>query len=352
MKRILLFIFIISIFALLWKKFEIITIRVAGQPTSTGVIQTQFEEPFFNSLAMKSQLPIDIIYRPINETGFKDDYELRLMKENLIDLVSLRFIQNQTSAPVLAGMDIPGVSLNIYTSRLISKNFSPYVDEILQQDFNVKLLSTFSFGSQELFCKNPIYGIKELKGLKIRVGGDHLKSLLTEIGAITKVIDFQNTFTALENGDIDCAISSWASADSANWFKYLKFNAPIPLGIGINGYVIRLNIWNQLSSGERDRLQNSFDALSDAQWNYIIEEQQKRSMICNSENNKCQFSINTPQVIKWTKEDLQKIQNIALRTLMNNWFAECNIGHPNCEAEWNKKVAPYIGKEEITQGKL
>jgi TRAP-type C4-dicarboxylate transport system substrate-binding protein len=51
---------------------EKIKLKVIGQPLATGLIQKNKEQPFFETLAQKSGLPIEVEYKPIDTLGIKD----------------------------------------------------------------------------------------------------------------------------------------------------------------------------------------------------------------------------------------------------------------------------------------
>lgn len=87
MKRILLAIFILIGAILVWQKLTVIKLRVAGQPSSTGLIAVQVEQPFFASLQSKTNLPIEIEYKSLEKLGVKDTYQLPMMKEGVFDLI-------------------------------------------------------------------------------------------------------------------------------------------------------------------------------------------------------------------------------------------------------------------------
>ena len=73
---------------------EKIKFKVVGQPLATGLIQKNKEQPFFETLAQKTGLPIEIDYKPIDTLGVKDTEQLRMMKSGLFDIVSIRMSQN------------------------------------------------------------------------------------------------------------------------------------------------------------------------------------------------------------------------------------------------------------------
>ena len=74
-----LFVFVLSISTPAVAQDKI-KLKVIGQPVASGLIQKNKEQPFFESLAQKSGLPLEIEYKPIDTTGIKDTEQLRVME--------------------------------------------------------------------------------------------------------------------------------------------------------------------------------------------------------------------------------------------------------------------------------
>ena len=95
MKRLLFLVIIVSVFIGAWISLQKITCKIVGQPTSVGPIQQVFEAPFFAELSKDSSIPLSFQYVPTNIQGFKEEFQLKFLKEGFYDLASLRFLQNE-----------------------------------------------------------------------------------------------------------------------------------------------------------------------------------------------------------------------------------------------------------------
>ena len=82
---------------------EPIKLRVAGNLLATGLIQQKKEEPFFESLAKTTGLPLEVDYKPMDVIGIKDAEGLRVLKSGLFDIVTLRIAQVSRDEPFLLG---------------------------------------------------------------------------------------------------------------------------------------------------------------------------------------------------------------------------------------------------------
>jgi len=266
--RLFLLTFIAVVFGYTWQQLNEITLYVIGQPSTIGPLQSKMEEPFFATLRQKTGLPLEIRYRPLNETGLIGSYQLKALKEGVIDIASLRFIQNSKAEPALGGVDLPGLIQDFDTAKLVSKQYKPMLDNYLQNYHKAKLLGLWSFGPQQVFCKHQVNGINDFSGLKIRVPSVAMSPLISKLGGIPAVIPFDDTRQALAIGLVDCAITSIVSAHSAEWTKYASYYLPLAFGHGINGYVISMKKWNVLSASQQLSLQIAINKYLDKHWNY------------------------------------------------------------------------------------
>ena len=66
------------------------TLNVLGQPLATGLIQKNKEQPFFENFAENTGLDIEANYKAIDVTGLKSEETLRVLKNGLFDIVSIR----------------------------------------------------------------------------------------------------------------------------------------------------------------------------------------------------------------------------------------------------------------------
>ncbi len=215
--RLLLLAALVAGFALAWRQLNQIPLLVVGQPSVTGPLQRDNEAPFFVGLRERTGLPIKVTYKPVDQIGFKDVYQLQSLKDGTFDLVSLRFIQNSRVEPSLAGIDLPGLIADYPTAKRVAAAYAGTVDRYLQQRYASKLLGIWSFGPQEVFCRRPVSRLADLRGMSIRVASPLLATVLEELGAKPAVIPFEDTRASLEAGLVDCAITSAQSAHFAGW---------------------------------------------------------------------------------------------------------------------------------------
>lgn len=341
MRRLGLLLLIVAIFAAAWQRLQEMPLVVIGQPSSAGTLLSEKEAPFFQSLRSRTGLPLRVTYRPSEMSGFKDTHQLPMLKDGLFDLVSLRFLQNRQAEPLLEGIDLVGLIPDFATARKVVTAYAPVLDRGLQKRFAVKLLGVWTFGPQELFCREPLREFADLKGRKVRVGDASLTPVITALGGIPVVIPFDETRQALELGLIDCAVTSAASAKYAGWTDTAPHYLPIPVHFGLNGYVISLRMWDSLSRHQQVVLQRAFDTHTAELWRYSEELHEQALQgghdLASGRGGSLPFLVVEPEA-----DDIRLIRELGLSTSLAHWAERCEAVHPGTVSEWRERLAPVV----------
>ena len=320
-----------------------IKLKVIGQPLATGLIQKNKEQPFFETLAQKTGLPIEVEYKPVDTLGIKDTEQLRVMKAGLFEMASLRMSQNSRDEPTILGLDLVGLNPDYKTGKAVADAYTPILDQRLQKQFGVKLLGIWPFGPQVVFCKKPIAKLGDLKGLKTRVYDQNLAKFIESLGGTPVPIAFAETHQSLSLGVVDCAITGPSSANSAGWPEVSTHYLPIGMQIALNGYGITLAAWNKFKPDQQKKLQGAFDALLADVWKYS-EELFIDASNCNVGKDPCttgkKFTlVNVPV----TKGDLDIVRRAVRDISFPVWAEVCDKTNPGCSATWKKSVGPIVG---------
>lgn len=345
MKRLIILGLILGAFMAAWSWFDVINLRVVGQPSMTGPLQSNLEQPFFESLQKKTGLPIKVDYRTVDTLGFKDNFQLAMMKSGMFDLVSLRFLQNGQEEPSMFGVDLPGLNPDFKAARKIGDAYGVVIDENLQKRFGVKLLGLWTFGPQVIFCSQPISQLSDLKGLKVRVGGSVYDPLINSQGGIPVIVPFDQVSQALATKLVDCAISSETSAYSAKWPNYLTHIYPIATQMGINGIAIRLDVWSQLTEKQKQQLASAVNGYIDQAWIYS-EQLNDQASDCMQGKESCGFGTKYNLVVSSvTANDKAYMRELMMTKSFPAWAASCNKVDAKCSARWKEIVEPILYQE-------
>jgi TRAP-type C4-dicarboxylate transport system substrate-binding protein len=313
-------------------------LKVMGQPAASGLIQKNKEQPFFENLAKQTGLNVAVQYVPVDVSGIPDTDGLRVLRSGLFDIVSLRGPQVSRDDPTVLGLDLVGLNPSFAVGKKNTAAYFNVLDKRLQANFNAKLLGLWPAGPQVIFCKPPIKGLADLKGLKIRVGDQSSANFVAGLGASGVPMPFGEVQQSLARGVVDCAITGPASANSGGWPEATTTVLPLALQLAVNGYAINLNTWKKLSPADQAKLTSAFANLSTEIWAYS-EELYEDAMRCNTGATPCKlgkpYKLN---VVPVTNADLALVKNALNERSLPTWTKQCNNVNPTCLADWNATI--------------
>jgi TRAP-type C4-dicarboxylate transport system substrate-binding protein len=322
---------------------ETIKLRVAGNLLATGLIQQTKEQPFFENLAKTTGLPIEIDYKPMDVTGIKDIEGLRVLRNGLFDIVTLRIAQVSRDEPFLLGLDIVGLNPNYETARKVTDAYRAAFDQRLQERFNAKLLGFYAFGPQVVFCNAPIKGLADLKSKKVRVYDQSLAKFIEKIGGVPVTISFGETQQALSLGTVECAITGPSSANSAGWPEVSTHFMPLGFQIAMQAYAINLNSWKKFSADQQKTLEAAFKKQEEDVWKYS-QEIFDDAVRCNVGKDPCTTVKKYKMVdVPVSEADLKLVREAITEVSFPAWSEVCDKSYKGCGDTWKKLVGPIVG---------
>lgn len=313
-------------------------LNVLGQATDAGAIQKNKEQPFFASLAAKFRLPFTIQYVPLDQSGIAEADQLNALQSGRVQIASLRISQAGTSAPELLGMDLLGMNRDFKAGRRATDAYLPALDAALQRHYGLKLFGVWPYGPQFLFCRDPVRNLAELKGRKVRVYDSDLTKFVASAGGTPVRLAFAATRQALAQNELDCAVSSPASAASAGWTELARYVVPISFQLGINAYAMSLPSWTGLPEQQQRHLGSAIGTFIDGLWTY------SRQLNANAVDCKS-CSTQRPRLIEVPVDrvDRRLMQSGLQHVSFPTWAATCDQIHSACSTDWKRSVGRIVG---------
>lgn len=324
-------------------------LRVLGQPTFTGQLQMEFEEPFFRSLAKSAGLSVNVRYIPQDKDLSREESGLEALRGGLFDVVSLRFAQLGGIEPRISGIDLPGVASDFKAARASALHYLPVIDRALQDRWDSRLLATFPFGPQVIVCTRPIRGLADLKSLRVRVAGPLVQKLVDSLGGLPLTLSLADTRQALRVAALDCATSSLASAKAAGWFEpgAKRYVLLLPLQFGINGYAVSNTFWNGLNDAQQRALARAIGELSDQMWT-AAEKLHADILQCATSERPC-IDREMMTIVPAEAQDMQWLKAYALGQGLDNWLAYTPCR--DCRADWTATIGRLLGPSTAAAGR-
>jgi TRAP-type C4-dicarboxylate transport system substrate-binding protein len=244
--------------------------------------------------------------------------------------------------PLLDGFDLPGLNNSIPHARKVADALAPYADEKLKR-LGVKLVATYTYTPQMLFCNRPITGLGSLKGLKVRVIGPALGALVESFGGQPVSLAFGEVYTALERKTVDCAITGVGSGNSAKWTEVSSTLYTRIISGATAGYLVNLSWWNNLDPSLRTLINNELLKVQEAQWK-LADEATQDGVDCNIGNaSNCKIhtlAAHPMTAVKTNPADDATVKAALTERILPEWVKRCGA---ECGDIFNRAVSPVTG---------
>jgi TRAP-type C4-dicarboxylate transport system substrate-binding protein len=149
---------------------------------------------------------------------------------------------------------LPGVVVGSYdkVSKCSYEVEAPFIDKQVREHEGAFLTLPYMSGAHDIYSKQKLTSLAELKGLKVRCQDANEMALLASLGAIPVSVEFVEVYMALSRGTIDAAITGVAYANAFKWFEICKYS--LELGTFANTFLnfVNLEAFNELPQDLQD----------------------------------------------------------------------------------------------------
>ena len=314
-------------------------LRVVGSWNSLTMFKN-FEKPFWTEVLPK-EMGIKTSMTSLGQVKLKGPAVMRQMSMGVFDVVHTVADYVVSDSPALAGLDLPALTSDLTEARKIVDAYRPVMDEYLEKDFGVKLLSVVPYPAQVLFSREKINGLDDLKGKKIRASGWTTSEFVTALGATGVTLSFSEVPQALQRGVVDCAITGSLSGYSAGWGEVSKYIYPLPVGgwdyvIG----TIALTTWEKFSKEEQDQLQKLVtERLESPAWEVTARETDE-GIACLTGKACPHGTPGKLEAIDVTDADRAKTSQVLADSVLKAWAEKVDA---TAASKWNDTIGSVVG---------
>ncbi|AJY75969.1 TRAP transporter substrate-binding protein [Paenibacillus beijingensis] len=165
------------------------------------------------------------------------------VKNGVADIGSSVTTYEPGKFPLLTIAEAPTIFQN---SLVASKVVYDLIKEFPPDAFkNVKLITAFTSEPSFIQMKDPITGLKDLKGKQVRVPGA-LAPVLKELGASPVGMSQSETLEAIQTGVVEGYVSSREVLMDLKFAEMVKYLTDYPLTVSIHAAVMNMDTWNSL----------------------------------------------------------------------------------------------------------
>ncbi len=317
---------------------QAITQVTANMPQYTAVDQPLLRD----GMAKATGGRVEITLSAWPERNVNGPEVLRLVRSGQVDIAAAPLTTVSGDVPMLDGIDLAGMNPDIAQARRVADAMVPVANKELER-LGIKLVATYPFSGQMLFCRKPIATLADLKGLKVRTNGPSAADLIKALGGQPVSLAFGEVYTALERGTVDCGITGSGSGNSVKWPEVTTHLYTMPLSWSTSGYFVNLAWWNKLDPAIRAEFEKTFAAVQDAQWKLGVESTAD-GVACNvgrAEGCKLATLMKKPMVeVKAQPDAAAVVKKDLSDAVLPAWVKRCG---DRCGVIYNEVIAPITG---------
>ncbi len=321
-----------------------VAVSLLAHPIPTHPQYRDVDAPFFrDTLAKRSHGRLEFKTSTWTEMGITGYEIVRMTRQGQIDIGNAPLTYIAQDVPVLDAADLAGLNPTVEQARKVFDALASAVNKDLEK-FNVRIVGSNPYPAQILFCRKPVKDLADLKGRKVRTFGPSLNDLMSAIGANPVSLAYAETYTALERGVVDCAITGSGSGNAAKWYEVTTHQYTLPLSWAVSGYFANLSWWNKLAPDVRKFLEDAFAETSDRQWQFGGVEFTQDGIDCNANRPTCKIGTLAKDKamveVKATDADKALLKKILAESVLPAWVKRCGA---RCGEIFNDRVAPIAG---------
>lgn len=257
------------------------TVNVVGNLGITTQSR-QLEAPFWTEqVGDSSGGAVTANFRPWNEMGLRGPEVYGLLADGVMNIATAQLGHHSGADPINDGNDLAGLSATLDEFEAVTDAFFPVLSAYYRDELGLHLITIQSFQSQILYCKDPIEGLSDLEGRRVRGSGASQADLMQYFGATPVDVSFGEVQTAMEQGVIDCAITGTLGGYSARWHESADYLYTLPINFGAGATVANADWWDGLDPSVQAFLTEEVGALADRMWD-LNREENEIGIACNT----------------------------------------------------------------------
>ncbi len=299
----------------------------------------ELEQPFWTKdIPAASGGSITASIKPWNEMGLKGPEVFKMLSQGVFDVGTAQLGHVAGDSPINDATDLAGVSDTLDTFQKVQQSFRPTLEKYYESQLKSKVLGLWSYQAQVLYCRDPIKGLADLKGRKVRTSGASQSDFISYFGGAGINMAFGEVQQALQNGVVDCAITGTLGGYKAKWFEGTKFLYPLPINWGAGLSAINLNSWKKLSADQQKVLLSEYARLEKA-----IYDQNRREheigVACNTAGPCPEGPPGKMTLEPILPGDAELRKKALLEQVLPRWASRCGA---DCVKTWNDTVGKVV----------
>ncbi len=271
MKRILKSLLVVSSAVVAFSAAQAEKFRVQGSFLAGDYAGTYLLENWYDVLKQRTDGRVELVYLP-NKSVVPHKDTPKAVAGGILDgegWTAMSYFSGKNPAFALLG-DLIGGYDTVAQMRDFCQNGGG--QQLAQKAYDtitngkVTVVACAPYQREALVSAKPLYGVDDMKGLKIRAPEGMVALTFKKIGANPVNIAYSEVYTSLEKGVIDASdASAYTNNDALGFNKVARY----PLYPGIHSmpalvFTMNTKKWNSLSDGDKKILRDwAYESISD-----------------------------------------------------------------------------------------
>jgi len=196
---------------------------------------------------------VRITLHPGGSLGFKGPEMISAIRDGLVPIGDVLLNQQVGENPIFGLESQPYLIAEFEDLQRFNKLFRPLLDEVLMQH-NQQALFAIPWPQQQIFTKDPIGSIDDMRGLRIRSSDKQATEIFQAAGMTPVQLPWGEVIPALAAGAIHAVGTSSPSAVDGSFWELLKYAYPIRQTWNTNIVSVNLDAWRQLTPAQQETL--------------------------------------------------------------------------------------------------
>lgn len=277
----------------------------------------------------------------IDQLGFEGAEVFRMLQFGLFDFVTNVMSFAAGDDPRNEALDLAGVTQDIPEMRAMAEAYEAVIAKLYDEKYDLRLMGLWPIGPVVVWCNQPVTGLADLDGLKVRGFNKTMSDFLTSVNATPVSMSFGDMVTALERGTIDCAITSPCSGLKAGLAEVTTHVLPVTLGWATVIEAFHNNTWDRLDEATRNLLSEEYTKHQEKIYQ-IVEEETADACRCITGETPCSDPgpMKEPLTVATISEsDRARVREVVENDVLTAWAERCGAA---CIAQWNDTVGEQI----------
>jgi TRAP-type C4-dicarboxylate transport system substrate-binding protein len=192
---------------------------------------------------------------PFDRSGLPGQEMLQLMRLGVVPFGTALLAVVSADQPELNLIDLPALNPDMAALRRTVAAYRPHLQELLEREFQIRLLAIYAYPAQVLFCTGKFGGLGGLAGRRVRTSSVGQSEMMSALGAIPVVMPFAQVVPAISQGTVDCAITGTLSGNEIGLSNVTSYIYPMAISWGLSVFGANMAAWNALPADLRATLQ-------------------------------------------------------------------------------------------------